>query len=256
MKGKRVKKMSRREELLAVRHVDAGYGRINVLNDLTFSVRRGQVLGMIGPNGSGKTTVINVLTGIIHPLRGSILLRGKDISRLTPEARCRLGIGRTFQVPRPFERMTVFGNALTAAAYGSGRSRRENWETAEKALELTRLTGLRNTPSGQLMLLDRKRLEIARAVSTEPELLLLDEIAAGLTSAEVEEIMAMVAELKKRGYTIIWIEHIIETMMRATDELICLAEGRNILSGPPAEVLASEEVARLYLGKEEDDAAG
>ncbi len=251
--------MSRAETILEMRHVDAGYGRINVLNDLSLSLKRGQILGMIGPNGSGKTTALNALTGMIRPSRGSILFRGKDITRLRTDRRCRLGIGRTFQVPRPFGKMTVFENLLTAAAFGSGRSRSDNWETAEQALALVNLTPRKETPSGELMLLDRKRLEIARAVSTEPEVLLLDEIAAGLTSAEVEEILSIVGELKKRGFSIIWIEHIIETMNRAADELICMAEGRSILCGPPEEVLASKEVERLYLGVAEegtDDAEG
>ena len=237
------------DEFLVCSHVYAGYGRISVLNDLSLQVERGQILGIIGPNGSGKTTLLNALSGMILPTAGSILYQGKDISRLSPDARCRMGIARTFQVPRPFNRMSVFENALTAAAFGGGGSRQAAWDRAEKALRFAHLWEKRDQKAGELLLLDRKRLEIARAVSTNPNLLLLDEIAAGLTSAEVEEIMDIAAALKAEGYTLVWIEHIIETMMRATDSLICMAEGRVLVSGSAEEVMRSPEVEEVYLGR-------
>ena len=236
------------DEILQVKHVNAGYGHLSVLNDLSFSVRRGQTLGMIGPNGSGKTTVMKVLSGLLPPTKGTVLFEGRDITRMKPDARCRLGIGRTFQSPRPFERMSVFENVLTAAAFGSGGTRRENWEAANRALELVGLEEKKKALSGELTLLDRKRLEVARAVSTGPRLLLLDEIAAGLTSEEVQEILRIAEALKGEGLSMIWIEHVMETMLKAADELICMSEGRCMISGPPAEVLRSEEVVRLYLG--------
>lgn len=236
------------ETILAMKNVDAGYGRIHVLNGLSFRVRNGQTLGVIGPNGSGKTTMINALSGLIRVTKGSIQFEGRDITRLSPDARCRMGIARTFQVPAPFERMRVFENVLTAAAFGSQEGRRENWKTAEQTLALTGLTEKRDVLSGSLMLLDRKRLEIARALSTQPTLLLLDEIAAGLTSEEVQEILRIVRTLKEQGLTIIWIEHIIETLRETADEMMCMAEGRNLISGTPEEVLQSEEVVREYLG--------
>ncbi len=242
--------------ILAMKKVNAGYGRISVLDGLNLRVERGQTLGVIGPNGSGKTTMINTLSGLILPTRGTILFDGCDITRMPPDARCRLGIGRTFQVPRPFERMRVFENVLTAAAFGSGEGKRENWKRAEEALERTGLGGKDDIIAGELNLLDRKRLEIARALGTRPSLLLLDEIAAGLTSEEVGEILRIVGDLKEEGLTIIWIEHIIETLQAAADELICMAEGRNIISGTAEKVLRSEEVIKLYLGtaaEEEQD---
>ena len=225
------------ETILAMKNVDAGYGRIHVLNGLSFRVRNGQTLGVIGPNGSGKTTMINALSGLIRVTKGSIQFEGRDITRLSPDARCRMGIARTFQVP-----------VLTAAAFGSQEGRRENWKTAEQTLALTGLAEKRDVLSGSLMLLDRKRLEIARALSTQPTLLLLDEIAAGLTSEEVQEILRIVRILKEQGLTIIWIEHIIETLRETADEMMCMAEGRNLVSGTPEEVLQSEEVVREYLG--------
>ena len=243
------------ETILTVKNVDAGYGRINVLNGLSFRLARGRTLGVIGPNGSGKTTMINALSGLIRVTKGLVLFDGRDITRLSPDARCRLGIARTFQVPAPFERMTVFQNALTAAAFGTHDGRRENWQAAEAALKLTGLTGKRDVLSGRLMLLDRKRLEIARALSTKPTLLLLDEIAAGLTSEEVKEILRIVKILKEQGLSIVWIEHIIETMRETADEMICMAEGRNLVSGTPDEVLHSADVIRLYLGTDEGEPA-
>lgn len=234
--------------ILSLKNVDAGYGRINVLKGLSLRVDRGRTLGIIGPNGSGKTTLINALSGLILPAKGTVVFDGRDITRMSPDARCRLGIGRTFQVPRPFERMKVFENILTAAAYGSGEGRRENWERSLRCLDRVGLSAKKDLLSGELMLLDRKRLEIARALATDPQLLLLDEIAAGLTSEEVTEILRVVMDLKLEGLTIIWIEHIIETLQAAADELICMAEGSVLISGTPDEVLRSEKVISLYLG--------
>ena len=241
------------DTILAMKNVDAGYGRINVLNGLSLRVPIGRTLGVIGPNGSGKTTMINALSGLIRVTKGSILFDGRDITRFSPDARCHLGIARTFQVPAPFEQMRVFENVLTAAAFGSGGERRENWKTAEKVLDLTGLSDKADLRAGKLNLLDRKRLEIARALSTQPKLLLLDEIAAGLTSEEVREILRIVKTLKKDGLSIVWIEHIIETLQETADELICMAEGRNMISGTPDEVLRSEKVISLYLGTAEDE---
>ena len=243
--------------MLSFNKVCAGYGKIHVLNQLSFEVVRGHVLGVIGPNGCGKTTMLNAITGLIIPTAGEIRLEDRDITRLSPDVRCRLGIGRTFQIPRPFQRLSVLENVLVAAMYGAGLSERAGRSPSLEVLRFTGLYDQRDLPSGKLSLLDRKRLEIARAIVARPKLLLLDEIAAGLTSAEIEAVIQLVFRLKSAGFTIVWIEHIIETMLRAADHLICVAEGRRVLSGAPAEVLRSKLIEQIYLGvnKEEDSHA-
>ena len=238
------------EAILAFEQVCAGYGKTNVLNGLSFEVRRGEIFGVIGPNGSGKTTMLNAITGLIHPSSGVIKLDGRSINNRTPDARCRMGIGRTYQSPRPFVRMSVYENVLVAAVYGAGLSERAGREPALDVLRFTGLYDRRNDIAGELGLLDRKRLEVARAIVARPKLLLLDEVAAGLVSSEVEEIMAIVARLKATGFTIVWIEHIIDTMLRATDTLMCVSEGRCAVLGSPVEVIHSSEVERLYLGSD------
>lgn len=234
--------------VLEFQKVNAGYDRIPILHELSFSVGEGQVFGVIGPNGSGKTTMFNALLGLIKTKSGKILFQGTNIAGASPDARCRMGIGRTFQIPRPFEKLSVYENVLVAEMYGAGRSERTGREKALELLKRTDLYDMRELPAGTLTLLDRKRLEVARALGTEPKLLLLDEIAAGLIDMEVREIMKLVAMLKQSGYTIIWIEHILEAMLESTDWLMCMSEGQNIIEGKPQEVIASKEVETLYLG--------
>lgn len=233
--------------------VNAGYGRIQILNDLSFSVEKGQVFGVIGPNGSGKTTMFNALLGQMRIFSGKIIFDGVDITRMPPNVRCKIGLGRTFQVPMPFENMSLYENVLVAAVHGDSNRERFAHDEALRCLKLTGLYDKREIKSGELTLLDRKRLEIARALGTSPKLLLLDEVAAGLTDAEVKEIMKLVAELKAAGYSIVWIEHIIETMVGSTDRLMCMAEGRRVTEGEPREVIESDEVQRLYLGVDENE---
>ena len=230
------------DTILSFEHVNAGYGRVQILNDLSFEMKRGEVYGVIGPNGCGKTTMFNALIGLIIPTKGK-----------NAAARCKLGIGRTYQVPRPFEGMSVFENVLVASVHGAGHSEKDGRRVALEALKLTELYEKREIRAGELTLLDRKRLEIARALGTEPKLLLLDEVAAGLTEAEVQDVMKMVANLKAAGYSIIWIEHVIQTMVESTDTLMCMSEGHNLLVGEPLEVMNSKLVEEVYLGVEEDE---
>ena len=237
-------------EIISFDDIKAGYGRSRILKGLSFSVREGEVFGVIGPNGCGKSTMLNVLTGTLCPSSGRLFYREKEISGLPSYKRCRLGIGRTWQIPRPFKGMTVYDNVLTGAVHGAGESVKQSREKAEKVLKETGLADKSRIPSGELTLLDRKRLELARAMASGPEVLLLDEVAAGLTEAETKEIMALVGGLRERKYTVIWIEHNIETMLKATDRLMCMADGRNVICGDPGEVMGSEIVEELYLGKD------
>lgn len=241
------------DNILTFKNVDGGYGRVKILHDLSYEIRRGEVLGVIGPNGCGKTTMFNALIGLIIPTSGEIIFNGKNITKASANDRCKLGIGRTYQVPRPFEGMSVFENVLVAEAHGAGLTEHAG---RPKALEVLRLTGLyekREVMAGELTLLDRKRLEIARALGTQPELLLLDEVAAGLTEAEVHDVMKMVADLKASGYSIIWIEHVIQTMVQSTDRLMCMSDGTDLLIGDPLEVMNSKLVEEVYLGVEDDE---
>ena len=241
------------DTILSFKNVNAGYGRVQILNDLSFEVKKGEVYGVIGPNGCGKTTMFNALIGLIMPTQGEIIYDGKNVTKMKANDRCRLGIGRTYQVPRPFEGMSVYENCLVAAVHGAGHSEKEGRSVALDALKLTELYDKREVRAGELTLLDRKRLEIARALGTEPKLLLLDEVAAGLTEAEVQDVMKMVATLKAEGYSIIWIEHVIQTMVESTDTLMCMAQGHNLIVGKPLEVMNSKLVEEVYLGGVEDD---
>lgn len=239
--------------LLQFNSVNAGYGRVKILSELSFEVKAGEVFGVIGPNGCGKTTMFNALLGTIVPTKGEIVFDGHTITRKSPNERCRMGIGRTYQVPRPFEQMTVFENVLLAAVYGGKHSEKSGYPVAEESLRVTGLFEKRNIRAGTLTLLDRKRLEIARALGTEPKLLLLDEVAAGLTEAEVHDVMALVESLRQSGQTIIWIEHVIETMVKSTDTLMCMSTGTHLLIGDPAEVMNSKQVEEVYLGVEDEE---
>lgn len=239
--------------ILTFENVDAGYGRIKILHDLSFEVKEGEVYGVIGPNGCGKTTMFNALIGLIIPTSGKITFDGHDVTKVKPDVRCNMGIGRTYQVPRPFEGMSVYENVLVAAVHGAKHSEHAGRDVALEALRLTGLYDKRETRAGELTLLDRKRLEIARALGTQPKLLLLDEVAAGLTEAEVQDVMKMVADLKAAKYSIIWIEHVIQTMVESTDTLLCMTQGHNLLVGEPRKVMGSKEVEEVYLGVAEDE---
>ena len=240
-------------KILTVDNVHAAYGKFKVLYDLSFDVEEGQVLGIIGPNGAGKTTLMNVISGLLIPSEGEIVFQGRDITKLNPDVRCRLGIGRTYQIPKPFERLTVFENVLSGAAYGTGRSEVESVEDTIEVLKQTGLFIKGDVEAHELALLDRKRLEIARGLATKPSLLLLDEVAAGLTDAEVHDVMDLVEYLKGTGITIIWIEHVLKTMAESTDKLLCLSVGTNLIYGDPDVVMNSKEVEEVYLGVEDNE---
>lgn len=239
-------------DILTVNHLEKSFGHLKAVNDLSFEVKQGEILGMMGPNGAGKTTVFNLLTGVFRPDKGEILFKGKDITLLPPARRCHLGIGRTYQIPCPFDRMSVFENLLVAAVHGGKLSERRAGEEADAILDLTGLTALKNHASGELSLLNRKRLEVGRALATQPSLILLDEVAGGLTEAEVHQVLEIVRKTSKKGITIIWIEHILMMMSEGVDRLLVIAEGAWLQCGDPKAVMNSSEVLTCYLGAEEE----
>jgi len=239
-------------DLLVVKDLSLSFGSLIAVSNLSFEVHSGEILGIIGPNGAGKTTVFNLLTGVMKPDAGSIILDGQDITHLSPARRCRAGIGRTYQVPRPFTKMTVLENLMVAAVHGGGLLEKKAMETSDKILELIDLTSVRNSFAGSLSLLDRKRLELGRALASQPSLILIDEVAGGLTEKEVEQLLAIVKEIQRQGITIIWIEHIMMMMSEGADRVLCIAEGKRMQCGDPSEVMCSPEVLECYLGEEED----
>ena len=236
--------------ILTLDDVSKSFGALKVTDRVNLSVPRGQALGIIGPNGAGKSTLFNLITGNILPDAGRILLFGKDVSRLPAIARVKMGVGRSFQIPQPFEGLTVFENLLTAACFGRGRSEAAVTGDCAAILDQTGLRHLANTQAGQLSLLDRKRLELARALATGPELLLLDEIAGGLTEGECQALVATIKAIHATGITIIWIEHVLHALNSVVERLLVLDFGRVIGIGTPSEMMASKEVREIYLGIE------
>ena len=239
-------------EILVVENLHKSFGRLVAVDDLSFDVKQGEILGMIGPNGAGKTTVFNLLTGVIKPDEGTITFNGKDITQESPARRCRLGLGRTYQIPQPFDKMTVFENLLVAAVHGGAMSEREARGAIHDILDMIGLLAQKNSLAGGLPLLDRKALELGRALATQPSLILLDEVAGGLTEAETEKVLRIVKGIQQRGISIIWIEHILMMMSEGVDRLLVISGGRWLKCGLPGEVMNSEEVLECYLGAEED----
>ena len=238
-------------EILLVQNLSKTFGNLTAVDQLTFDVQEGEILGMMGPNGAGKTTVFNLITGVYGPSRGKVIYKGKDVTHLSAAHRCRLGIGRTYQIPRPFENMTVFENLLVGAEYGANLKGNQARAEATDILDFTGLLSKKEVFAGKLPLLDRKRLELARALATKPNLLLIDEVAAGLTEAEVEGLLHMVKSIQAKGVTIFWVEHILMMMNKGVDRLLVINGGKWLLCGDPRECMESKEVQEVYLGMEE-----
>jgi branched-chain amino acid transport system ATP-binding protein len=236
--------------LLELDRIRKGFGRVVVAEDLSLAVRPGDAIGIVGPNGAGKTSLFAVISGDLAPDGGDIRLDGRSVTGLDAASRCRLGIGRTYQVPRPFEGMTVFENVLVAAQQGGHQHGQASFDLAAGILSRTGLRADANRPAGRLGLLQRKRLELARAMATRPRILLLDEVAGGLTDPEVEELVGIVQGVRADGVAIIWIEHVVRALVDVVERLICLATGRFIGDGEPAAVLASPAVREVFLGTE------
>nr|WP_307282965.1 ABC transporter ATP-binding protein [Labrys wisconsinensis] len=219
-----------------------------VLDDVSFAMRADEAVGIVGPNGAGKTTLLSVLVGAHAPSTGTIRFRGEDVTALPAAERCRRGIVRTHQIPRPFIGMTVFENVFVAASSGGAFQRDEAYQRAIDALSLCGMLKIANRRAETVGLLDRKRLELARALATDPAVLLLDEIGGGLTDAEAGELVGTIRELKRRGIAIVWIEHIVHVLLKVAERLICMDAGRIIADGDPAAVMADPAVIAAYLG--------
>ena len=236
--------------LLQLHGVSKRYGALQVTNAMSFGVQKGETLGILGPNGAGKTTLFNLISGDVRPDEGRIDYAGRDITRLPPHQRCRTGIGRSYQVPQPFGHMTVFENLVTAASFGGQQSEAEAWDTAVDVLNKTGLSPHANTPAGSLTLLNRKRMELARALATKPDLLLLDEIAGGLTEHEAQELVAELQRIKAEGVTMVWIEHVVHALLSLADRLLVVNFGAKLAEGLPHDVMNDPDVRRVYMGME------
>ena len=234
--------------MLELRAVSKAFGGIVVADQIDLKLAPGEALGIIGPNGAGKSTLLNLITGMVKPDRGRVIFDGRDITRAAPEQRSRAGIGRSFQIPQPFDSLTAFENLLVAAMFGGQLSEHEAVQHCGNMLALTGLEARANTPAGALPLLDRKRLEMARALATRPRLLLLDEIAGGLTDAECQSLIATIRDIGAEGVAIVWIEHIVHALLAVVGRLVALDFGRVVMDGEPNAVMQSDEVQTIYMG--------
>lgn len=236
--------------LLVLHDVSKSYGAVKVTDGISLAVREGETLGILGPNGAGKTTLFNLISGDVRPDQGRIEYAGQDVTRRKPHQRCQAGIGRSYQVPQPFGNLSVFENLVTAACFGARQSETEAWGTAHEVLAQTGLMPHANTPAGKLTLLNRKRLELARALATRPKLLLLDEIAGGLTEPEARELVDELRRIKARGVTMIWIEHVVHALLSIADRLFVINFGQQLAEGEPHAVMNDPMVRRIYMGME------
>jgi branched-chain amino acid transport system ATP-binding protein len=236
--------------LLEVAGLKKSFGSIVVADDLDLVVAPGEAVGIIGPNGAGKTTLFNLIAGGLTPTAGAIRFDGRDLVGVAPPARCRAGIGRTHQIPQPFEKLTVFENLLVGAVYGRQKSEREVTQSCGEILERLGLLKRANALAGSLTLLERKRLEMARALATAPKLLLLDEIAGGLTEGECGELVATIRDIRQTGVAILWIEHVVHALLAVIDRLVVLNFGRKIAEGEPNAVMQRPDVHQIYIGIE------
>lgn len=242
--------------LLELKGVSKRYGDMIVIPQLSLAVKEGEFVGVIGPNGAGKSTAFGLIAGSNTCDAGQVLLDSVDVTAMGADDRCRAGIGRTFQIPQPFQGMTAYENALVATTFGAGLRGQEAAAMARETLESCGLSAFANHLAGTLTLLQRKRLELARAIATRPRLLLLDEVAGGLTDSEVHQLLSLIVSIHQSGVTVLWIEHLVHALVSAADRLVVLVEGKVMTDGDPAEVMASTEVRQTYLGSDLDEGAG
>jgi branched-chain amino acid transport system ATP-binding protein len=234
--------------LLQLEGLTKSFGAVKVADGLDLEIAQGEAVGILGPNGAGKTSVFNLISGTLSADHGKVHFLDKDVTRMSCEARCRAGMGRTYQIPQPFGKMTVFENCLVAATAGGAKSEKESHELCADVLRQMRLLGKANRTAGSLTLLERKALEVARALSSSPRLLLLDEIAGGLTEGEATELGERIRQLHASGTTILWIEHIVHVLLSVVSRLVVLNFGAKMVEGDPAEVMESQIVKQIYMG--------
>ncbi|MDJ0685801.1 MAG: ABC transporter ATP-binding protein [Alphaproteobacteria bacterium] len=240
------------QPILEMRRVSKSFGALKVADGIDLSVNPGQSLGVIGPNGAGKSTMFNLVAGVLPPDEGHVFFDGADVTGKNMAQRCRDGIGRSYQIPHPFEGMSVFENLLVGARFGGAMPDDEAYAVSMKILTETELLPKANALAGTLSLLERKRLELARALATQPRLLLLDEIAGGLTEAECQSLIATIKGIRDTGVSIIWIEHVTHALLAVVDSLMVLNFGMKIAEGEPREVMESREVREIYMGLDAD----
>jgi len=238
--------------ILELKNISKSFGGVVVAKDLSFSLGRGDALGIIGPNGAGKTSLFNLITGTVEPDRGSIFFESGNIEKLDVAARCRKGIARSFQIPQPFSGMTVLENTLVSVTQGGNASLRNGQRYCIDILDLTGLLRKANTLAGELTLLERKRLELAKALATKPDILLLDEIAGGLTEQECQVLIKVIQTIMKEDISIIWIEHVVHALLSVVQRLLVLDFGVKVAEGNPAEIMKSKTVQEIYLGIDAD----
>jgi branched-chain amino acid transport system ATP-binding protein len=234
--------------VLALEKISKRFGAVVIAREIDLALGEGEALGIIGPNGAGKTTLFGIATGAVTPDSGRVLLAGADVTRMSPDRRCRLGLARSFQIPQPFGGMTVFENTVVAAAFGQGRRERDVYPSCLDILDRCGLAAKANRLAGSLPLLVRKRLELARALATRPRVLLLDEVAGGLTEHECASLVTLIREVRATGISLIWIEHVVHALIAVVDRLAVLHAGAIIAAGEPDAVIHSQEVAEIYLG--------
>ena len=235
-------------QILSLNGLCKSFGAITVADDLSYDLSQGEALGIIGPNGAGKTTMFNLITGTLKPNSGSITFQGADVTSHSAAKRCRSGMARSFQVPQPFSGMSVFENAMIAATQAAGLKGQAAEQLCLEVLDQTALLDKANTLAGSLTLLDRKRLELTRALCAKPKLLMLDEIAGGLTEKECVSLIGTIKDIHASGVSIIWIEHVVHALLAVVDRLIVIDFGRKIAEGAPKEIMESAQVQEIYLG--------
>ncbi len=235
--------------ILSVVNAHKHFGGVAAVSDLSFEVQTGEVIGLMGPNGAGKTTLLNIIAGEYKPDSGKIIFKDHDITGLAPHQICKLGIARAFQIPQPFTQLTALENVVVSAIYGQGLSKSAAKSEAERILDFVGLLDRKDILTKNLLVLTLKRLELARVLATKPELVLLDEVAAGLTEEEIPAFLDLLKKVREMGITIILIEHVIKVMVEAVDRIVVMDKGTKIAEGKTSDIMVNRSVIEAYLGE-------